>query len=228
MSLVYRIGIVGMGISLGVGVTVLSVHAMSTYQMTLAECQKRTGLSMGLCKSLIKNNLNVASCKKQTGLSDEECAKRIQEIKNDPEFSGKGASVPDRSTSSDDRYASFEDRSTPIRDIDIASWRTKKEREVAELKARTWAMIDAFKGKGASVIDVEDRLREFEGKSNELLATYALLQSVYTSTAGDPRATRQVIRAEARDAVIRSKNVLVEYYRTNILSVLVALHEQKL
>lgn len=222
----YRISIVSMSIGFGLCSFVLFAQAMSTYQTTLAECQKRTGLSAGLCKTLVKNNLNVESCKKQTGLSDGECTKRIEEIKNDPEFSGRSTPAPTRSTSSDERSAPSVD--LPAReggDI-VAAWRTKKERELGELQARTRAIITFLKERGADVTDAEAHLVEFEKKSDELLVAYDTLQAAYVSTASDLPATQKAIRGEARDMVTRSRGSFVEYYRSNILTLLLALREQ--
>jgi hypothetical protein len=226
MKISHRIGIVSISIGFGLSFFVMFAQAMSTYQATLAECQKRTGLSAGLCKSLVKKNLNVESCKKQTGLSDGECAKRIEEIKNDPEFSGRPASVPSRLTTPDERSAPSGDSPAEESGDAVVIWRAKKERELRELQARTKAIINFFRDKGADVTDVEARFGEFEKKSDELLVAYDTFQAVYVSTVSDPPATRKAIREEARDMVTRSRNSLVEYYRSNILTVLIVVREQ--
>jgi hypothetical protein len=213
------------GTSLSVGFFVLSAQGATTYQMTLAECQKRTGLSAGLCRTFIKKNLNVENCKKQTGLSDEACTTRIEEIKNDPEFSGVSTPTTSRSNTSDERAARSVSVATQSGD-GIVELRTKKERALTELRSKTEKAILFLKERGAEVSVLEANFGELEKKSDELLLAYTLFQDVYAGTAQDPVVTRQAIRAEARGMVDRSRNAFVEYYQSNILSLLLIAREQ--
>lgn len=223
MHFLSRIILIGLGIGLGLGSFVVFAEA-GTYQTTLAECQKRTGLSASLCKGLIKNNLTVESCKKQTGLSDDECAKRIEEIRNDPEFAGTATPVntPPRTNMSSDPIA--QPMSTD--ESGVGGLRVKKERQLVELQSKTRTLMNFLKERGADVSVAEKNFGEFEKKSQELLFAYEAFQATYIDTMNDSTATKEAIRDEARGMVTRSRTILLEYYRTNIFNPLRTAYQQ--
>lgn len=223
MPIYFRIALVSFGI--GFGLASFAVFAKAgTYQTTLAECQKRTGLSASLCKGFIKNNLNVESCKKQTNLSDEECTKRIEEIKNDPEFSGNAAPVSIRPTDTSIGSNPVARPVTPD-ESGVKGLRAKKERQLVELQSKTKILMNSLKEKGADVAAIEKNFGEFEKKSEELLSAYDAYQATYVDTMNDPTSTKEAIRDEARAIVTRSRTVLLEYYKTSILNPLRAVYQ---
>ncbi len=196
-----------------------------TYQTALAECQKRSGFGAGFCKTLIKNNLNVASCKKQTGLSDDECTQYIEEIKNDPEFSGVKTVTPSSPSPSSSSSSSSDTISSVVKsktsgELKIIELRSKKERELRDLQAKTLSLINYFKNAGVDMTAIEKSFIEFEVRSKELLSAYDSFRSAYVSTSNDQSTTRRAIREEARNVVNNSRSSLVEYYKQNILNLL--------
>lgn len=224
MSILARIILIIFGIGFGLGSFVVFAKA-GTYQTTLAECQKRTGMGAGLCKGLIKNNLNVESCQKQTGLSDTECAKRIEEIRNDPEFSGTNTPVNVRPTYTNE---GAESAVQPVvaDESGVKGLRAKKERQLAELQAKTRMLINFLKEKNVDVSTIESNFGEFEKKSEELLFAYTSYQSTYADTMNDSNSTRESIRYEARAIVTRSRTILLDYYRTNVFNLLRTAYQQ--
>lgn len=214
MHISFRSILVGIGVGLGVCSFAWFAEA-GTYQVALAECQKRTGLGEGICKTLIKNNLSVESCKKQTSLSDDDCAKRIKEIQNDPDFSGIKTS-PIRPSIKPSTPLPTSATSTSQGVARISELRIKKERELTELQSRTEALIRFSREKGMDVSAVESALSEFKKKSEELLLAYDTFRQTYADTMNDPASTRKAIREEARGLVNRSRSSLLEQYRAQI------------
>ncbi|MBP9727885.1 MAG: DUF4350 domain-containing protein [Candidatus Moranbacteria bacterium] len=226
MYLYFRLGIIGIAIGSGLSLFVLLAQA-GTYQTTVAECQKRTGLSESLCKGIIKNNLTVESCKKQTGLSDEECTQRIEEIRNDPEFSGATSGEVSPVATEEDAASPIA-RPTSSSEVVIMELRVKKERQLLELHSRTKALASFLKEKGVDVSVVENNFGEFEKKSEALLMAYDMFRTTYRDTMNDSDSTKQAIREKAREGVNYSRSSLIEYYRVNIFDPLRTAYQETL
>lgn len=202
-----------------------SASAATALETVVGECKQRTGFGDATCKTLVKKYMNVERCKEYTGYSDEECAKKIEEIKKDPEFSaGQSTSnTPSPSASSPD---------VPIsksRDMDVlSSLREKKERDLLALWKRTEAVTNNLKSKGVDTGAIENTFPEFQEKAEELLAAYDAYRAVYERTKRDTKATRQSVRLDARDRINRAQRALIDHYQTRILAPLRVAREQAL
>lgn len=192
-----------------------------TYRVVLDECKKKTGLGESMCKSLVKNNLNVESCMKRAGLSEKECAKRIEEIKNDPEFTGVKTPSASPATPATPvapgRTLALPQNSVRNDDL-IGRVRSKKEADISELGKRTESVLAFLRTKGVDTTAIEAQFPELEKRATALLSAYDTYRAAYIGTMKDNESTRLAVRGDARAAVLAAKNALVEHYRLNILT----------
>ncbi|TXH06895.1 MAG: hypothetical protein E6Q06_04735 [Candidatus Moraniibacteriota bacterium] len=200
--------------------------AATTFETVVGECKKRTGFSDATCKTLVKKYINVERCKEYTGSSDEECAKKIEEIRKDPEFSGVQSSpdLPVTTVPLSVKNPVLNPRNTGT----VAVLREKKGRDLIELRKRTEALMITLKSKGVDTDSIEAALPEFERNAEALLSAYDAYQAVYDRTRQDATETRRAFRLDARDRVGQARRILIEQYETRILSPLRAASEQTL
>lgn len=212
--------------ALGVWATFsFSVDAATALETVIGECKQRTGFGDATCKTLVKKYMNVERCKEYTGYSDEECAKKIEEIKKDPEFSSGQPTSDTPSTSPVSPgipTSKSRDAST------LSSLREKKERDLLALWKRTEAVTNILKSKGADVSTIENAFPEFQERAEELLAAYDAYITVYERTKRDTKAAQQSIRMDARSRINQAQRSLVEHYQTRILAPLRTAREQTL
>ncbi len=191
-----------------------------TYRVVLDECKKQTGLGEGMCKSLVKNNLNVESCMKRAGLSEKECAKRIEEIKNDPEFTGVKSAPATASTpvapTTPGRTLMLPQNSARNDDL-IGRIRSKKEADISELGKRTESMLAFLRSRGVDTTSIEAQFPELEKRAGILLSAYDTYRATYIGTMKDDQSTRTAVRGDARRVVLTARDALIEHYRVNIL-----------
>lgn len=206
------------------------VEGASALQTIVAECRQRTGFGESTCKTLVRKHMNVERCKEYTGYSDEECVKKIEEIKNDPEFSSNGtipspapavAKTPEPSLSGLPAI-------TPRTSNTLAGLREKKERDLLALWKRTETMTNFLKEKGVDTRSIEAAFPEFQSRSENLLSAYDTYRAAHDGTAKDPEATRRSVRGEARENTVQSMRSLVEFYQKSILMPLRIVYEETL
>lgn len=195
-------------------VSSFSVHAATTLETIISECRQRTGFGDATCKTLVKKHMNVARCKEYTGYSDEECAKKIEEIKRDPEFSidQEPSNVPSSKPSLPE-VPTLKPRDTNV----LSSLREGKERDLLALWKRTEAITNILKSKGVDTATIEAAFPDFEKKAEELLAAYDAYLIVYARTQQDTSAVRQSVRWDARSRIREAQRALVDQYQTHIL-----------
>ena len=212
--------------ALGVlGASSFSADAATALETVIGECKQRTGFGDATCKTLVKKYMNVERCKEYTGYSDEECAKKIEEIKRDPEYS---SSQPASDTPSPSSAPSGLPVSKSRDASTLSSLREKKERDLLALWKRTEAVTNILKSKGADVNSIENAFPEFQEHAEELLAAYDAYIAVCERTKRDAPAARQSIRMDARNRISQAQRSLVEHYQTRILAPLRTTREQTL
>lgn len=190
-----------------------------TYRIVLDECKKKTGFGETACKSLVKNNLNIESCMKRAGLSEKECAKRIEEIKNDPEFTGKPASTSAVTVPPKTDSRSITLPTSSIRNDDIVGRiRSKKEADLIELGKHTEKIIEFLRSKGVDTTPIESHFPEFEKKIQNVLSAYDTYRAAYIGTLKDSGSVRETVRSDARATVVLARDEMIEFYRKNILN----------
>lgn len=193
-----------------------------TYRVVLDECKKRTGLGESFCKSIVKNNLNVKSCMEKASLSEKECEKRIQEIKNDPEFTGVSqvpvSTTPTQTAPGVPSHSIALERTTIQYDDLIGRIRSKKENNLIDLGKRTESILAILRKQGVNTTHIEENFPEFEKKVANLLAAYDTFRAAYIGTTKDSDSVKAAVRGDARTAVVISLNELVDYYRNQILA----------
>lgn len=200
------------------------ISAATALETVVGECKQRTGFGDATCKTLVKKYMNVERCKEYTGYSDEECAKKIEEIKKDPEFSG-GQSVPNAPSSSPtSETPALRSRNTST----LSSVREKKERDLLALWKRTEAVTNILKSKGADTSAIESVFPEFQARAEELLAAYDAYIAVYERTKRDTPTARQSVRLDARGRINQAQRALIEHYQTRILAPLRIAREKTL
>lgn len=191
-----------------------------TYRVVLDECKKKTGLGESVCKSLVKNNLNIESCMKRAGLSEKECAKRIEEIKNDPEFTGVKSVPAVPSTPAvpvvPGRTLALPQNSVRNDDL-IGRVRSKKELDISELGKRTESILGFLRSKGIDTTPIEAQFPELEKRATNLLSAYDTYRAAYIGTMKDDQPTRTAVRGDARAALLVARDAFIEHYRTSIL-----------
>lgn len=202
-----------------------SVSAATALETVVDECKQRTGFGDATCKTLVKKYMNVERCKEYTGYSDEECAKKIEEIKKDPEFSA-GQTVPNTPSSkpSSSEVPVVKSHNTTT----LSSLREKKERDLLALWKHTEAVTNILKSKGVDVSAIESAFPEFQERAEELLAAYDSYLAVYERTKRDAPAARQSIRLDARGRINRAQRALVDHYQMSILAPLRVARNQAL
>lgn len=207
-----------------------SAQGATALQTVVAECRQRTGFGESACKTLVKKYMNVERCKEYTGYSDEECVKKIEEIKKDPDFTpSEAAPAPAPSTTRTPSPSLSElPPILPRTSNTLSGLREKKERDLLALWKRTEAMTNFLKSKGVDTQSIEAAFPEFQNRAEALLTAYDTYRAVYEGTAKDGVTTRKSVRAEARGKVIQSMRMLVEYYQKSILMPLRIAHEKVL
>lgn len=203
-----------------------STSAATALETVVSECRQRTGFGEATCLTLVKKYMNTERCKEYTGYSDEECAKKIEEIRNDPGFAPGEVSpspVPTSSPSLSDLPPLL-----PRTSDTLIGLREKKERDLLALWKRTEAMTNFLKDKGAETQSIEAAFPEFQNRAEVLLSAYDTYRAVYEGTVNDTEITRKAVRAEAREKVVQSGRSLVEYYQKSILMPLRIAHEKVL
>jgi|GEM_PF-6016355 len=190
------------------------------FREVVEECKKRTHVGDSVCTSIVRNNLTIANCKERAGLSDEECAKKIEEIKADPEFSGKPmAPAPSIKETPKIDPVRLTPRTSSTRNDDlIGRIRTKRETNLNELAKRTETVTNFLKSRGVDMTAIEAAFPEFEKKAENLLSAYDTYRATYIGTMRDTSSARASLRGEARLTVLRARNELIEYYQTKILT----------
>ena len=206
------------------------IQAATALQMVVAECRQRTGFGDSTCKTLVKKYMNVERCKEYTGYSDDECAKKIEEIKKDPDFSLGGTNPSPVTTNTKTSGPSLAGLPPIVSRTNntLAGLREKKEGDLLALWKRTEAMTNFLKSKGVDTQAIEAALPEFQKQSEMLLSAYDTYQAAYEGTVTDSAAIRKSVRSDARESVIRSMRGLVEYYQAYILVPLRVGHEKLL
>ncbi len=197
----------------------LSARAETALQTVVAECRQQTGFGESTCKTLVRKHMNVERCKEYTGYSDEECAKKIEEIKNDPEFSSgtvSPAPTPSITKTPQSSLAGLPPI-TPRTNGTLAGLREKKERDLLALWKRTETMTNFLKSKGVDTQSIETAFPEFQNRSEKLLSAYDTYRAAYEGTAKDSAAIKKSVRGEARENIVQSMRNLVEYYQKSIL-----------
>ncbi|MFZ1627104.1 MAG: hypothetical protein WAT81_04865, partial [Candidatus Moraniibacteriota bacterium] len=165
-----------------------------------------------------------------TGYSDDECAKKIEEIKKDPGFSS-GETSPSPVAATTKTPGPTLSNLPPIvsrTNNTLAGLREKKEGDLLALWKRTEAMTNFLKSKGIDTQAIEAVFPEFQERSEALLSAYDTYRAVYEGTVTDSAAVRKSVRLDARESVIRSMRNLVEYYQASILVPLRIGHEKLL
>lgn len=202
-----------------------SASAATALETVVGECKQRTGFGDATCKTLVKKYMNVERCKEYTGYSDEECAKKIEEIKKDPEFSG-GQAAPNTPPSSPSPSGApvLQSRNTTT----LSSLREKKERDLLALWKRTEAVTNILKSKGVDTSVIESTFPEFQERAEELLAAYDAYLAVYERTKRDTSAARQSVRLDARSRINQAQRALIDHYQTRILAPIRIAREQVL
>lgn len=204
-----------------------SAEAATVLETIVSECQERTGFGAATCKTLVKKYMNVERCKEYTGYSDEECAKKIEEIREDPEFSENQA-VPNVPSAEPSSPATVVPTSRSHDANTLSSLYEQKERDLLALWQRTEAMTNILKSKGADTGAVESAFPEFQTRAEELLAAYDAYRAVYERTQQDTLAVRQSIRLDARNRINQAQRVLIDHYQIYILGPLRIAREQAL
>ena len=204
------------------GGVILVPHSLfaGTYRVVLDECKKRTGLGDSMCKSLVKNNLTIESCKERAGLSEADCAKRIEEIKKDPEFTNTKTVSPVPSIeapTSPARSLNLPRTSVQNNDV-IGKIRSKKEGELSELGKRTELIVASLKGQGIDTKAIESNFPELEKRAADLLSAYDTYRAAYLGTRKDSSSVQASVRGDARNVVLVARNAFIDYYRLNILA----------
>ena len=207
-------------------ITIFSSHVLAetALQTVVSECKKRTGFGDATCKTLVKKNMRVESCKRYTNYSDEECAKKVEEIKKDPEFTPDVVSAPATNPATSVGLPRISSGGQNI----MVLIREKKVRDLSALEKRTQTMIDFLNQKGVDTAPIETNFLEFKKRSAILLSAYDTYQAAYEGTATDTSAIKRSIRIEARDKVVRAGRDLVDFYQANILTPLRVAYETSL
>lgn len=201
------------------------ISAATALETVVGECKQRTGFGDATCKTLVKKYMNVERCKEYTGYSDEECAKKIEEIKKDPEFSG-GQTAPSSPSSNP---ASSEAPAVKSRNATaLSSLREKKERDLLALWKRTEAVTNILKSKGVDTGTIEGAFPEFQERAEELLAAYDAYLAVYERTKRETPSARQSVRLDARGRINQAQRALIDHYQTRILAPIRIAREQVL
>ncbi|MFA9262076.1 MAG: hypothetical protein ACEQSB_01815 [Undibacterium sp.] len=193
-----------------------------TYRVVLDECKKRTGLGESVCKSLVKNNLTVQSCMERAGLSEKECSKRVEEIKNDPEYTGvkqgEAPQTPSQTPSATPgRTLALPQTTTQYNDL-IGRIRSKKENSLIDLEKRTESILAFLRTRGVDTAPIEASFPELEKKVTTLLGAYDTFRVAYIGTVKDTESVKAAVREDARVAVRVAANDLVDFYQTKILT----------
>ena len=213
------LGLTPVGLVVASGCLFVSVVSAGTYRVVLDECKKQSGLGEGMCKSLVKNNLNVESCMKRAGLSEKDCVKRIEEIKKDPEFTGVKniqGTPPVQSPLPAGRTLTLPQASVQNNDL-IGRVRSKKELDISELGKRTESLLSFLRSRGVDTVAIEANFPELEKKAAALLSAYDTYRAAYIGTLKDAASVQSAVRSDARSAVLIAKSDLIEYYRSHIL-----------
>lgn len=183
--------------------------------------------------SIIRNNLTVENCMERSGLSEAECKVKIEDIKDDPEFSGKPAlgtpKVPIKKPAyNPSNFSGRESTESVAGAGTLAQLRTKKERDLQALWEKTQFLTNLLKEQGVGVGEIEAAFPEFERRSEALLAAYDTYRSVYEGTIRDTATTRAAMRSRAQEPLEQAIRELVEYYEEKILLPLRAASERSL
>lgn len=192
-------------------------NAATTLETVVAECKKRTNFSDATCTTLIKKYMNVERCKEYTGWGDEECKKKIEEIKNDPEFTGGTTNSP---SSSSGNKGTKPKTGTVTTDQSLETARrirAKKESDLILLWKRTENITRYLKDKGMDTGSIETHFPEFERKAEAVLAAYDTYIGVAERAPSDQAVRRQMLE-DARGGIERALFDLTGFYRSNIFS----------
>lgn len=183
-------------------------------ESVIAECQKRTGMGRESCIGFIKKYMNVERCQQYAKLSASECEKKLEEIRNSPEFQDKpkGSTAPQ----------SPQPVIAPQAPVPVGAPRTLREQVLAvkrdreerlELIQRETVKVVAFlKERGGEIARLEAALQVFEQKKQATLAAYdqyvrfAELEPSKRPPLSEPR---QIVGSLLRETT--------EHYRTIIL-----------
>lgn len=204
-----------------------SAEAATALETVVAECKQRTGFGDSTCKTLVKKYMNVERCKEYTGYSDDECAKKIEEIKKDPEFSGGATPTTPTEKPSSPTLSRVPDI-LPRTSNTLAGLREKKERDIQALLQRTEAMTSFLKNKGVDTGSIEAAFPELRSRAETLLSAYDTYRAAHEGTANDTAETRKTVRTNARESVIQAMRNFVEFYQQNILTPLRVAHGKAL
>lgn len=195
------------------------VSAGTALDTILGECEKRTGFGESTCLTLIRKNLTLDRCKSYTSFSDEDCQKKIEEIKKDPKFLG----VPPTNTfvtpelkveNKEEKPLSVSPQ--PNRHLSPGEVRAKKEKQLQMLWQETQILLRNLKARGVDTSVVESHLSEIENRSRDILSAYDAYQSVFDGTKNDPLAIQVQLRSAAREKVHVALTALTDSYRVNI------------
>jgi hypothetical protein len=220
------------GLSVFLVYPAMHLQAVTAFREVVGECRKRTGFSDATCTTLVRKRLSIESCRKYTDFSDEECAKKIEEIKRDPEYAPQGsAGTNPASITQPAAKPAVTKELSPIaaRSNDTpAGLQEKKERDIIALVERSEAMVSFLREKSIDMQTIEAQLPESRRKAAVLVSAYATYREVYEGTSKDTPSVKRSLREGARNAVIRAVHDFSDHYRTSIFVPLQTAYEKAL
>lgn len=191
--------------------------ATTEAETVIGECQKRTGMGRPSCIEFIKKYMNIERCQQYTKLSASDCQKKMEAIKESPEFqpstkvtvpstaSPAPARVPDQTQISPGRNTgSLQERVQAVK-RDRASRFHVVEEETARI-------IAFLKEHGQDTGALEEHFAAFQEKREATLSAY----DQYGDLAGLPASERPPL-SEPRRLVGQVLRDAAAYYRTTLL-----------